>query len=312
MYRQEYGYPYNNNNENPYYQNNAYNLNGGNVPNIQPPNVTINTIPNVIPNANVIPNINVEEKKEDFFNFYGIIDPGKVPTISEDNMEGFKLLDETVLCMCVADGLGSVVGSQIPSVVVIKEMQKFLNKFLINDTTEHMKYILNLGFYTVNRIIENFQRINPEMFGSFTSTLTIVLINRRKEMVVGHVGNSRLYLLRDNNIIQLTTDDTVANELLVNKEIKEHEYSTHPDRGILTKYMGKYDLEPFIDNGTVQKEDLVLLCTNGLFEMLNDNQIKEIIYETGNSKDACESFVGNANALGGVDNIAAIISYIDF
>lgn len=289
----QYDYPYNETNQNFYYTNNDYNF-------------------NQINNIQQIDNVIEEKKQEQFFNFYGIIDPGKVPTISEDNMEGFTLLNDSVLCMCVADGLGSVVGSQIPSVVVVKEMQKFLNKFLINDTTEHMKYILNLGFYTVNRIIENFQRINPEIFGSFTSTLTLVLINKRKEMVVGHVGNSRLYLLRDKNIIQLTNDDTVANDLLSKGEIKESEYSIHPDRGILTKYMGKYDLEPFIDNGTVQKEDLILLCTNGLFEMLTDAQIKEIIYETGNSKEACESFVGNANALGGVDNIAAIISYIDF
>lgn len=293
----QYNYNYNENNQNAYYPNNDYNF---------------NQINNINDNIQQLDSLIEEKKEEQFFNFYGIIDPGKIPTISEDNMEGFTLLNDSVLCMCVADGLGSVVGSQIPSVVVVKEMQKFLNKFLINDTMEHMKYILNLGFYTVNRIIENFQRINPEIFGSFTSTLTLVLINKRKEMVVGHVGNSRLYLLRDKNIIQLTTDDTVANDLLNRGEIKESDYSIHPDRGILTKYMGKYDLEPFIDNGTVQKEDLILLCTNGLFEMLTDAQIKEIIYETGNSKEACESFVGNANALGGVDNIAAIISYIDF
>lgn len=293
----QYGYQYNENSQNPYYQNNNYN--GNNIPNVPNENY---------PSAY----LNQEKETNSFFNFFGIIDKGKIPTISEDNMEGFTLLNDNVLCMCVADGLGSIIGSQIASVVVVKEMQKFLNKFLINDTTEHMKYILNLGFYTVNRIIENFQRINPEMFASFTSTLTIVLINKRKEMVVGHVGNSRLYLLRDKNIIQLTNDDTIANELLSRGEIKENEYVTHPDRGILTKYMGKYDLEPFVDNGTVQKEDLILLCTNGLFEMLTDDQIKEIVYATGNSKDACESFVGNANALGGVDNIAAIISYIDF
>lgn len=292
----QYGYQYNENNQNSYYPNNNYDLNGvNNVPNMEYQNTNLN-----------------KEEDNSFFNYYGIIDTGKVPTISEDNMEGFTLLNDNVLCMCVADGLGSIIGSQIPSVVVVKEMQKFLNKFLVNDTTEHMKYILNLGFYTVNRIIENFQRINPELFGSFTSTLTIVLINKRKEMVVGHVGNSRLYLLRDQNIIQLTSDDTIANELLSKGEIKESDYAVHPDRGILTKYMGKYDLEPFIDNGTVQKEDLILLCTNGLFEMLTDAQIKEIVYETGNSKEACESFVGNANALGGIDNIAAIISYIDF
>lgn len=246
------------------------------------------------------------------FNYYGLIDIGKIPTISEDNMEGFTLLNDNILCMCIADGLGSVIGSQISSVVAIKEIKNFLNKFIITDDVEHIKYILNLAFYTVNKIIENYQRINPELFGFFTSTLTIVLINKKKEMVLGHIGNSRLYLLREGNIFQLTNDDTIANDLLKQGLIKDIEYKVHPDRNRLTKYLGQNNLEPYIDNGTVQKDDLILLCTNGLFEMLTDNQISEIIYATGNSKDACESLIYNANTLGGIDNIATIISFIDF
>lgn len=246
------------------------------------------------------------------FNHYGIIDKGIIPTLNEDNMDGFTLLNNSVICLCVADGLGSVYGGQISSVVAIKELQMFLEKFLIYDDTESMKYCLYQGIYMVNRIIGNYQRLNPELYGNFTSTLTVVLINQNRNVVIGHIGNSRLYLIREGNIYQITDDDTVAYSLLQENKITREEYRIHPDRNRLTKFLGDVSCEPLVIDDKLQKEDLILLCTNGIFEMLNDAQILEIIQQTGNSKDACESLIANANELGGIDNEAVLISYIDF
>lgn len=246
------------------------------------------------------------------FNHFGVVDRGVVPALNEDNMEGFLLLNNSVLCLCVADGLGSVYGGQISSVVAIKELQKYLHDFLLSDDPENMKYVLYNGIYMVNRIMHNFQRINPQLYSSFTSTLTVVLINQNKDMVIGHIGNSRLYLLREGAIYQLTDDDTVIYPLLKEGSMTHEEYKVHPDRNKLSRFLGDVEFKAYVEVGSVSKNDLLVLCTNGIYEMLSDEQIKEIVYEAGNSKDACESLVMNANNLGGIDNLGVIMTYVDF
>lgn len=244
------------------------------------------------------------------FNFYGSTDIGKVSKFNEDLVSGFNLLNDTVMCLIVADGMGSVKGGQISSMVVVDEIKAYLSKFLIDDTVLSMKQTLYNSIYMTNRVVSNYMRINPDIYSSFTSTLTIVLVNRNKEMVLGHIGNSRLYMLREGEIYQITRDDTIARDLVDSGEITEEEYKVHPDRSRLNKYIGDPMMEPFVNSGTLQKEDLLLLCTNGLYEMLTDTDIKNIVYETGNSKDACEQLIESANRLGGVDNIGVMISYI--
>lgn len=255
---------------------------------------------------------NNKQVSTSIFNHYGVIDRGVVPTLNEDNMDGFLLLNDSVLCLCVADGLGSVHGGHISSVIAIKELQRYLQDFLISDEPENMKYVLYNGLYMINRIMHNFQRINPQLYGSFTSTITVVLINQNKTMVVGHIGNSRLYLLRDGNIYQLTDDDTIPYPLLKENKMTLEEYRVHPDRNKLTRFLGDIDFKAYVEIGNVSKNDLLLLCTNGIYEMLTDEQIKEIVYETGNSKDACESLIMNANNMGGIDNMGVIMTFIDF
>lgn len=257
-------------------------------------------------------NMNMYINQNANFNHYGMTDIGKVSKINEDNIEGFKLLGDSVQCLAIADGLGSIHGGQISSVVVIDEIKNYLKKFLLYDEQNHMKQVLYSAIYMVNRVISNYQRINPELYGSFTSTITIVLINRNKQMVLGHVGNTRLYLLREGNIYQITRDDTYARDLVDCGEISEEEYKVHPDRNKLSKYIGEPNLEPYVNSGTLNKEDLLVLCSNGLFEMISEEQIKEIMYSTGNSKDACETFINAANELGGIDNIGVMVSYINF
>ena len=81
---------------------------------------------------------------------------------------------------------------------------------------------------------------------------------------------------------------------------------------MLTKYLGMPEVEPFISKGALQTNDVVLLVTNGVYEMLNNEQIEQIFMNTESSKQACEWIVEGANEVGGVDNIAVVISYINF
>lgn len=313
-YQRQYPYNTNMNNGNANYQGQYHsnaNTNNGNA-NYQgqyPSNANMNN-----ENANFQGNMNneIDMPSAKLFNHYGKTDIGKVAKINEDYVDGFSLLNDSVMCLCISDGLGSVQGGQFSSIVAIQELKDYLTNFLTNDTSDHIKFTLYNAMYLVNRIIYNYQRLNPELYGSFISTITVAIINKNKEMVIGHVGNTRAYIIRDNAIYQMTRDDTAARDLVDSKELLEEEYPQHPDRNRLTKWLGATKLDPYINVQKLERGDLILLTTNGVFEMISDENIKNLILETGNSKKACETIVDISNEQGGVDNMGVMLSYIDF
>lgn len=244
-------------------------------------------------------------------NYYGHSDIGKQMEIMEDAFIGF-IVNDSVLFVAVADGLGARKGTDVASYVVLDEFKRYMTAHIKSDNMEEVEQEMQKAIYMINRILFNYQRSNPELYGNFSSTFTAVAINNRKEIVFAHIGNSRFYLFRQGKLFQMTKDDTRAQELLDKKEIDEIEYPLHPDRGVLTKYLGMPEVEPFISKGALQTNDVVLLVTNGVYEMLNNEQIEQIFMNTESSKQACEWIVEGANEVGGVDNIAVVISYINF
>ena len=186
-------------------ENNNYNANYNNYNNYNYYNINNN-------NRNMNNNINNGINKT--FNYYGRSDIGKVSKINEDLVTGFTLLNENVMCLIAADGLGSIIGGQFSSVVAVEEIKKYLEHFLVDSNVNFMKQILYNAIYTTNRVVSSYMNINPELYSSFTSTITIALVNKNKEMVVGHLGNSRLYMLRGGEIYQITRDDTIARDLI--------------------------------------------------------------------------------------------------
>lgn len=245
------------------------------------------------------------------FNYYGHSDIGKELDMMEDAFSGF-IVNDKVLFVCIADGLGARKGSDVASYVAVEEFKRYMTTHLKGDTQEEIEQEMRKVLYMINRMIFNYQRVSPEAYGNFSSTFTAVAINLRKEIVLAHIGNSRFYLYRQGKLFQMTKDDTLAQQLLEKKEIEENEYPLHPDRGVLIKYLGMPEIDPFISKGTLLTNDVVLLVTNGVYEMLTNENIEQIFMNTETSKQACEWIVEGANETGGLDNIAVILSYINF
>lgn len=245
------------------------------------------------------------------FNYYGHSDIGKELDVMEDAFFGF-IVNDKVLFVCIADGLGARKGSDVASYVAVEEFKKYMTTHLKGDTQEEIEQEMRKALYMINRMIFNYQRVSPEAYGNFSSTFTAVAINLRKEIVLAHIGNSRFYLYRQGKLFQMTKDDTLAQQLLEKKEIEENEYPLHPDRGVLIKYLGMPEIDPFISKGILLTNDVVLLVTNGVYEMLTNENIEQIFMNTETSKQACEWIVEGANEMGGLDNIAVILSYINF
>jgi serine/threonine protein phosphatase PrpC len=245
------------------------------------------------------------------FNYYGFSDIGKKKKHMEDAFSGF-ILNENVLFICIADGLGSQKGLDVASMIAIEEFRNYMTANLKSDKIEDIEKEAKTAMYLMNRIIFAYQKMDPELYGNFSSTFTAVAINKRKEILIMHVGNTRLYLFRQGELFQMTNDDTIAQQLLEKKEITEQEYALHPDRGVLTKFLGMAEINPFITKGTLVTDDVLLLVSNGVYEMLPLDKIKQIFTNTKTSQEACEWIIEGSNDIGGVDNSAVVISYINW
>ena len=141
-------------------------------------------------------------------------------------------------------------------------------------------------------------------------TTCTVLVVIDKAVYYAHVGDSRAYLQKGNSITQITSDHTYVQELVNSGDITAEEAATHPKRNILTNAMGtKPDMR--IDTGKceylLEENDRLLLCSDGLYDYLNSNEIKEILI-ANDIKKAADIMIQQAKARGGHDNITVVIA----
>lgn len=140
-----------------------------------------------------------------------------------------------------------------------------------------------------------------------TLTCGVILGNR---IYIGHVGDSRAYLLRQNEPLKhLTKDHSLVSRLKEMGQLTEEEAVIHPQRNILIRAIGQGEtLEADVSTHTLQPGDRVLLCSDGLWTMVEDADIVQIIEESASLDQACVRLVGAANAAGGNDNIAVVLA----
>lgn len=140
-------------------------------------------------------------------------------------------------------------------------------------------------------------------------TTVILAITFGNRVYIGHIGDSRLYRIRKNIIRQLTTDHSYVQALLKEGTITKEQAYNHPQKNILLKVVG---CEPYIEPDILVKgflkDDVLLMCTDGLTNMLTNEEIFNIITnEKNNLENACKHLIDAANEKGGYDNISVIL-----
>jgi protein phosphatase len=147
----------------------------------------------------------------------------------------------------------------------------------------------------------------PELRGMAT-TLTAVTLDRG-ELSVAHVGDSRLYLMREGKLTQLTKDHTVAAEQVRLGVLSEARARKHPGRSVLTRSLGR-ELIVSLDRISLaaRQGDSLLLCSDGLYNVLDDREIAALLSEAGPAREACKALIDAANARGTYDNVTAAVA----
>jgi len=233
---------------------------------------------------------------------FGLTDIGRVRSANQDSIfmsaGAVGLLPNLFI---VADGMGGHKGGEIASRLAISHFCDYLQG--IEHFAEGTLDMLITATKVANgKILEQAQQ-QPELSGMGTTFTGCTIKDGKCEII--HIGDSRAYAITDRHITQLTHDHSYVNEMVRAGQITESEARGHPKRNVLTRVLGG-DSEMYADGYIydVEPGGIILLCSDGLYNMLSDNEIKEIVCT---SETPAESLIAAANANGGADNISVIL-----
>jgi protein phosphatase len=240
------------------------------------------------------------------FRWGALSDKGKE---REENEDAFWVEVEEGLFV-ISDGMGGHRGGSIASQIVAEDLPVMIENALGKLRSEKPRSILRV-FKKV--ISEHSGHVHLEA-GSETgykemgATMAMVLL-RKGRAYVGNLGDSRVYRLRGGRFVQLSKDHSVISELVEEGKIKPEEAEGHEGVGMITHYVGMEEEEarPYVKSFAFCRGDRLLLCTDGLTDMLPDKSIVEILREEGDCQAACERLVKGANEAGGHDNITVVV-----
>jgi protein phosphatase len=157
-----------------------------------------------------------------------------------------------------------------------------------------------------------FERTVAERDKQGMGTTATVLVLLEGRYVIGQVGDSRAYLLRDGRLLQLTRDHSYVQELVDAGLLTPAEARSHRYKCAITRYVGEgWEVEPDIYFGSLVEGDVLLLASDGLTEMLEDEQLVRILSSDGDPQHWVDRLITEANRRGGLDNITAIVVRID-
>lgn len=143
------------------------------------------------------------------------------------------------------------------------------------------------------------------------STVTTVLIHS-DQAYIANVGDSRTYLLRNNNLTSITRDHSLVARLVEANQIAPEEVYTHPQRNLIYRSLGAghKTIEVDVFHETLLPRDTLLLCSDGLWEMVRDEDLLKVLSEQVSPQKICDTLIDMANANGGEDNITAIVVHV--
>lgn len=231
-------------------------------------------------------------------------DIGKVRKINQDSYWIGASKDDRVV-LAVADGLGGHRAGEVASKMLVDAIAKYALETSWQDLDTLKKHWVE-AILAANADIYQAGQADEKLAGMGT-TLTM-LVQSGYYLTAFHIGDSRLYLVRDKEITKLTKDHSMVQSLLDSGEITEEEAKVHPSRNMLMRAVGtdpNVEVDAF--DITWEEGDTYLLCSDGLTNFVEESDIKEILIQEMDEESAVRQLIHAANANGGGDNITAII-----
>jgi protein phosphatase len=223
----------------------------------------------------------------------GATDIGRVREGNEDSY----LVDDPMGLVAIADGMGGHRAGEVASATALEALRASVNR----------GRPLREAIKDANDAVYAKSTTDAEL-GGMGTTLTAATLAAGNTLLVGHVGDSRAYLLRDGEFRQITTDHSRVQELVEDGRLTADEAAVHPMRNIVTRAVG-VDSSVEVDVYPIQLRpgDRVLFCSDGLTDMLHDDFISTVLRREDDPTRAAKLLIDAANNAGGVDNITVVV-----
>ena len=221
---------------------------------------------------------------------------GRVRSVNQDRFAEFEDGRGNRL-LVVADGMGGHRGGETASRLAVEAIGEVFGR-----SEESLEKRMRTAIETANQRVHECASADPDLAGMGTTVVALCL-GEGGEAWVAHVGDSRLYLLRDGSLDALTADHSLVAEMHRQGFLSAEEARVHPRRNELTRSVGvAAGVEAEVARVAVQPGDRLLLCSDGLCGYLGDGEIREIL-ESERPPSAARMLVDHANAIGGYDNV---------
>lgn len=239
----------------------------------------------------------------------------------DHNEDDFYLSDgDEALCI-VADGMGGHNSGEVASAMAIRAIVDYYRETIPDDADDYAGEVVNGEDADLNqhRLREALRMANQEVFEAaageeaFDGMGTTIVSGYFTEdgVYMAHIGDSRAYRYRDGELTQLTPDHSLANEYVRMGILAEEDIEFFPYKNVITRACGLAD-EVEVDARFLEfvPDDLYLLCSDGLTDMVSDTRIKEMIEDEDDLGTLCQNLVDEANDNGGADNITVVLARV--
>lgn len=238
--------------------------------------------------------------------FY-LTDAGKVRSHNEDSVIITKNEAGNYL-LAVADGMGGHRAGEVASSLTITHLSKCFNESFCNMEKKDAVEWLRAMATEINDIIFDYADMHPESKGMGT-TLVVALVTK-DYVLIGNIGDSSGFVVKDKVLHKVTYDHTLVNLLLKAGELTEEEAKDHPKKNVLMKALGAnnpIDIDIFDCDMNISS---ILLCSDGLTSMLDNEQIEKVLDSDMEIEDKVVKLIRKSNNRGGTDNIS--VAYMEF
>ncbi len=224
--------------------------------------------------------------------------------------EDAHFLEPEIGLFIVADGMGGHEGGSLASRIVTEDLPVMIeNKLhaLRSHSPRAVRRIFKETIAEQSRQLYIEGSHGEHGYTEMGATVVVILIANARACIA-NLGDSRIYRLRDGNLKQMTMDHSVISELLEAGHIKPHQVDDHEAQGQITQHIGMDKVpDPHIKTFALKKHDRIMLCTDGLTDMIEENEIKKIMELQEDPKTTAQKLIIKANNNGGHDNTTIII-----
>ncbi|WP_334328480.1 Stp1/IreP family PP2C-type Ser/Thr phosphatase [Companilactobacillus sp. HBUAS59699] len=233
-----------------------------------------------------------------------LTDVGKLRENNQDYVNVFKNKKGIVFGI-VADGMGGHRGGDVASDMAVSHLGHNFEESEITDLEDLREWVLKEISKENDRIVSVSNQFD-DLNGMGTTMVGVFFVGTK--MMVVNVGDSRCYVYHDDELEQLSVDHSLVHELLETGQISPEEAENHPQKNIITQTLGvSQTVQPRVKNFDIIDDSIILLCTDGLTNMVPEDEIKSVLSQKIGLESKCHILIDKANQAGGRDNITALL-----